>query len=122
MPSEERHRLLVCGGRREWRAVGDDAVPAAAGGVLRVPRQEGRERRCKMSTTDINLTPEVVETIYSFQKQGNAEGWVSVLQKVLEGIIRDDMGDDGQRLQLAGEVLSLQDELRTFILPEGGDA
>ena len=75
-----------------------------------------------MSTTDINLTPEVVETIYSFQKQGNAEGWVSVLQKVLEGIIRDDMGDDGQRLQLAGEVLSLQDELRTFILPEGGNA
>ena len=75
-----------------------------------------------MSTTDINLTPEVVETIYSFQKQGNAEGWVYVLQKVLEGIIRDDMGDDGQRLQLAGEVLSLQDELRTFILPEGGDA
>ena len=75
-----------------------------------------------MSTTDINLTPEVVETIYSFQKQGNAEGWVYVLQKVLEGIIRDDMGDDGERLQLAGEVLSLQDELRTFILPEGGDA
>ena len=75
-----------------------------------------------MSTTDINLTPEVIETIYSFQKQGYAEGWVSVLQKVLEGIIRDDMGDDGQRLQLAGEVLSLQDELRTFILPEGGDA
>ena len=75
-----------------------------------------------MSTTDINLTPEVVETIYSFQKQGNAEGWVYVLQKVLEGIIRDDMGDDGQRLQLAGEVLSLQDELRTFILQEGGDA
>lgn len=75
-----------------------------------------------MNATDINLTPEVVETIYSFQKGGNAEGWVEVLQKVLEGIIRDDMGDDGERLQLAGEVLSLQDELRTFILPEGGDA
>lgn len=75
-----------------------------------------------MNRTDINLTPEVVETIYSFQKQGNAEGWVEVLQKVLEGIIRDDMGDDGERLRLAGEVLSLQDELRTFILPEGGDA
>ena len=75
-----------------------------------------------MSATDIRLTPEVVETIYSFQKRGYAEGWVEVLQKVLEGIIRDDMGDDSQRLQLAGEVLSLQDELRTFILPEGGDA
>ena len=75
-----------------------------------------------MSTTDIRLTPEVVETIYSFQKRGYAEGCVEVLQKVLEGIIRDDMGDDGQRLRLAGEVLSLQDELRTFILPEGGDA
>lgn len=75
-----------------------------------------------MSATDIDLTPEVVETIYSFQKRGNAEGWVEVLQKVLEGIIRDDMGDDGERLQLAGEVLSLRDELRTFILPEGGDA
>ena len=75
-----------------------------------------------MSATDIDLTPEVVETIYSFQKRGNAEGWVEVLQKVLEGIIRDDMGDDGERLQLAGEVLSLQDELRTFILPEGGNA
>lgn len=73
-----------------------------------------------MSKTDINLTPEVVETIYSFQKRGYAEIWVDVLQKVLEGIIRDEMGDDAQRLQLAGEVLSIQDELRTFIIPEGG--
>lgn len=73
-----------------------------------------------MSTTDISLTPEVVETIYSFQKRGYAEIWVDVLQKVLEGIIRDEMGDDAKRLQLAGGVLSLQDELRTFIIPEGG--
>lgn len=60
VPSEERHRLLVCGGRRDGRAVGDDAVAAAAGGVLRVPRQEGRERRGTMSNYNFLVKKEIV--------------------------------------------------------------
>ena len=44
------------------------------------------------------------------------------LQRVLTGIIRDDMGSDEERLKLAGEVLYLQDTLRCFILQEEGGA
>ena len=55
VPSEERLRLLVFGRCRDGRAVGNDAVAAAAGGVLRVPRQEGRERRGAMKTTGFSL-------------------------------------------------------------------
>ena len=69
-------------------------------------------------TTQISLTPEVVETLYDLQQRGHALMHVDTLQKVLEGIIRDDMGDEKERLELAGAVLFLQDTMRCFILPE----
>ncbi len=75
-----------------------------------------------MNRTDINLTPEVVETIYDMQKEEQALTYVEVLQTILAGIIRDDMGSDEERLKLAGMVLTLQDYLRTFILTEEGGA
>ena len=71
-----------------------------------------------MNNTNINLTPEVVETIYDLQQRGNALLLVDTLQKLLNGIIRDDMGDDAERLRLAGDVLYLQDTLRCFIPAE----
>lgn len=67
---------------------------------------------------NVNLTPEVVETLYDLQQRGHALMHVDMLQKVLEGIIRDDMGDEAERLELAGSVLFLQDTLRCFILQE----
>lgn len=73
--------------------------------------------------TNVNLTPEVVETIYDLQQRGYASLHVDTLQRVLEGIIRGDMGSDEERLRLAGEVLCLQDVMRCFVLPqekEGG--
>lgn len=69
-------------------------------------------------TTQISLTPEVVETLYDLQQRGHASMHVDTLQKVLTGIIRDDMGDEKERLELLGSVLFLQDTLRCFILPE----
>lgn len=75
-----------------------------------------------MSETNVNLTPEVVSTIYDLQQREYASLHVDTLQKVLTGIIRDDMGSDEERLKLAGEVLFLQDTLRCFILQkEGGE-
>ncbi len=71
-----------------------------------------------MSETCVNLTPEVVETLYDLQQRGYAELQVDTLQRVLNGIIRGDMGTDEERLRLAGEVLFLQDTLRCFILLE----
>lgn len=75
-----------------------------------------------MSETTVNLTPEVVETLYDLQQRGYASLHVDTLQRVLTGIIRDDMGSDEERLKLAGEVLYLQDTLRCFILQEKGGA
>lgn len=74
--------------------------------------------------TNVSLTPEVVETLYDLQQRGYALLHVDTLQRVLNGIIRDDMGDEKARLELAGEVLFLQDTMRCFILPEEkkGDA
>lgn len=69
-------------------------------------------------TTNVSLTPEVVETIYDLQQRDYASMHVDTLQKVLNGIIRDDMGSEAERLELAGAVLFLQDTLRCFILPE----
>lgn len=63
VPSDERHRLLVCGGRRDGRAVGNDAVPAAAGSVLRVPRQEGRESGDAMNTAAVHYTLENIDNL-----------------------------------------------------------
>ena len=71
-----------------------------------------------MSETNINLTPEVVNTIYDLQQREYASMHVDTLQKVLNGIIRDEMGDEAERLKLAGAVLFLQDTLRCFVLPE----
>lgn len=51
-----------------------------------------------MSETTVNLTPEVVETIYDLQQRDYASLHVDVLQRVLTGIIRDDMGSDEERL------------------------
>lgn len=75
-----------------------------------------------MSETTVNLTPEVVETIYDLQQRDYASLHVDVLQRVLTGIIRDDMGSDEERQKLAGEVLYLQDTMRCFILQEEGGA
>lgn len=69
-------------------------------------------------TTNVSLTPEVVETIYDLQQRDYASMHVDTLQKVLNGIIRDDMGNEAERLKLDGAVLFLQDTLRYFILPE----
>lgn len=75
-----------------------------------------------MSETTVNLKPEVVETLYDLQQRGYASLHVDTLQRVLTGIIRDDMGSGEERLKLAGEVLYLQDTLRCFILQEKGGA
>lgn len=75
-----------------------------------------------MSETTVNLTPEVVETIYDLQQRDYASLHVDVLQRVLTGIIRDDMGSDEERLKLAGEVLYLQDTMRCFVLQENRDS
>lgn len=66
-------------------------------------------------TTNVALTPEVVETLYDLQQRGYASMFVDTLQKVLNGIIRDDMDDEAERLELAASVLFLQDALRCFI-------
>ncbi|WP_298114392.1 hypothetical protein [uncultured Bacteroides sp.] len=68
-----------------------------------------------MSRTDVNMTPDVVDAIYNLQQQEYAALYVDTLQRLLEGIIRNDMGNDENRLTLASEVLSLQDILRCFI-------
>lgn len=68
-----------------------------------------------MNRTDVNLTPDVVDAIYDLQQQEYAAMYVDTLQRLLEGIIRNDMGNDENRLTLASEVLSLQDILRCFI-------
>lgn len=73
-----------------------------------------------MSRTDVKMTPDVVDAIYDLQQQEYAALYVDTLQRLLEGIIRNDMGNDENRLNLAGEVLSLQDILRCFILEEEG--
>lgn len=73
-----------------------------------------------MSRTDVNMTPDVVDAIYNLQQQEYAALYVDTLQRLLEGVIRNDMGDEENRLNLAGEVLSLQDILRCFILEEEG--
>ena len=75
-----------------------------------------------MSETTVNLTPEVVETLYDLQQRDYASLHVDTLQRVLTGIIRDDMGSHEERLKLAGEVLYLQDTMRCFILNEKGGA
>ena len=75
-----------------------------------------------MSETTVNLTPEVVVSFYDLQQIDYASLHVDTLQRVLTGIIRDDMGSDEERLKLAGEVLYLQDTLRCFILQEEGGA
>lgn len=73
-----------------------------------------------MSRTDVNMTPDVVDAIYNLQQQEYAALYVDTLQRLLEGIIRNDMGDEEDRLNLAGEVLGLQDILRRFIQEEKG--
>lgn len=73
-----------------------------------------------MSETNINLTPEVVNTIYELQQLEYASMHIDTLQQVLIGIIRGDMGSDEERLKLAGEVLFLQDTMRCFILQKKG--
>ena len=73
-----------------------------------------------MSRTDVNMTPDVVDAIYNLQQQEYAALYVDTLQRLLTGVIRNDMGDEENHLNLAGEVLSLQDILRCFILEEEG--
>ena len=71
------------------------------------------------NATQVDLTPEVIETLYDLQRRGHALMHVDTLQKVLEGIIRNGMGDEKERLELLEAVLFLQDTLRCFILPDG---
>ena len=66
-------------------------------------------------TTNVNLTPEVVETVYNLQQRGYAEGWIKDLQDILERVILGDLGDEAQRLRFAENLLGLQSELRNFI-------
>lgn len=73
-----------------------------------------------MSRTDVNMTPDVVDAIYNLQQQEYAVMYVDTLQRLLTGIIRNDMGDEENRLNLASEVLGLQDILRIFFLEEKG--
>lgn len=73
-----------------------------------------------MSETNINLTPEVVNTIYELQQREYALLHIDTLQQVLTCIIRGDMGSDEERLKLAGNVLFLQDTMRYFVLQEEG--
>lgn len=68
-----------------------------------------------MSNTNINLTPEVIGAIYDMQQRGDAELFVGILQRVLNGIIRYELGDEKERLNLAADVLCVQDTLRCFI-------
>ena len=68
------------------------------------------------NTTRIDLTPEVVETVYNLQRRGYAEGWIKSLQDILERVILGDLGDEKQRLLFAENLLGLQSELRNFIL------
>lgn len=73
-----------------------------------------------MSRTDVKMTPDVVDAIYDLQQQEYAALYVDTLQRLLTGIIRNDMGDEENRLNLASEVLGLQDILRIFFLEEKG--
>lgn len=66
------------------------------------------------------MTPDVVNAIYNLQQQEYAAMYVDTLQRLLTGIIRNDMGDEENRLNLASEVLGLQDILRIFFLEEKG--
>ena len=76
-----------------------------------------------MSRTGVNMTNDVVEVIYDLQQQDYATLYIDTLQRILAGIIRNDMGSEEDRLNLAGEVLGLQDVLRRFIQEEkGGEA
>ncbi len=76
-----------------------------------------------MSRTGVNMTNDVVEVIYDLQQQDYATLYIDTLQRILAGIIRNDMGSEEDRLNLAGEVLGLQDILRRFIQEEkGGEA
>ncbi|WP_300814491.1 hypothetical protein [uncultured Bacteroides sp.] len=69
------------------------------------------------------MTNDVVEVIYDLQQQDYATLYIDTLQRILAGIIRNDMGSEEDRLNLAGEVLGLQDILRRFIQEEkGGEA
>lgn len=73
-----------------------------------------------MSRTGVNMTNDVVEVIYDLQQQDYATLYIDTLQRILAGIIRNDMGSEEDRLNLAGEVLGLQDILRRFIQEEKG--
>lgn len=63
---------------------------------------------------NVNLTPEVVETINRLQN-GYAELWIEHLQSILECAIRGDFEDERQRLFMAENLLGIQSELRNFI-------
>ena len=73
-----------------------------------------------MSRTGVNMTNDVVEVIYDLQQHDYATLYIDTLQRILAGIIRNDMGSEEDRLNLAGEVLGLQDILRRFIQEEKG--
>lgn len=74
-----------------------------------------------MSRTNVNLSTEVIETIHDWQTRGTAELWVEVLQKCLEYVACDCPGDSESRLKLVSELIYFQNEMRVFIVKEGGE-
>ena len=75
-----------------------------------------------MNETNINLTPEVVAAVYELQQRNMASTAVEMLQTILVGVIRNEMGSNDERLRIADNILWMQDTFRDFILPEKGGA
>lgn len=73
-----------------------------------------------MSQTNVDLSPEVVETIHEWQTNGLAESWVEVLQKCVEYVACDYHSDSESRLKLVSELVAFQNEMKVFIVKKGG--
>lgn len=76
-------------------------------------------RKCEM--TEIKLTDDVVDVIHELQYSWYAGFFAEVLGGILHGIIRNNMGDEKERLWYAEQILSLQEILNTFEIREGGE-
>ncbi len=76
-----------------------------------------------MNDTNVKMTQEVVEAIHRLQEQNTAADAVDVLQRLMVFVLREEgNGDDRERLDLAREIIWLQDIMRAFILPQEGGA
>ena len=70
--------------------------------------------------TKIQLTDDVVDVIHELQYRWYAGFFVEVLDGILHGIIRNDMGNEKERIWYLQQILSLQEILNTFEIREGG--